>query len=187
MQNTTSSKIHRIITEELGALQPRLLFIGGLLRLLPRYTASRLRPRLLRLAGCQIGHGTVIMGPMRLHGYGKVQHRLQIGANCVINTDCFFDLNDHITIADHVSLGHEVMILTTSHQISGAEHRAGPLTTAPVRIEEGAWIGARALLLPGIVVGTGSIVAAGSVVTRSVPTNTLVGGVPAKSIRSLAG
>ncbi|WP_298819676.1 acyltransferase [Chloroflexus sp.] len=179
------SKLSRIIAEESGALQPRLLLINGMLGLLPRYVAARLRPRILRLAGLPIGDGTIIMGPLRLHGYGPISKRLRIGRNCVINTDCFFDLNDCITIADHVGIGHEVMILTASHEMGQAAHRAGPLTTAPVTIESGAWIGARALILPGVQIGAGSVVAAGSVVTRTVPANTLVGGVPARPIRQL--
>lgn len=185
MVETRFTKLRRIMQEELGALQPRLLIMNGLIRLLPRYTAARLRSRLLRWAGFAIGHGTIIMGPVRLYGYGPIHRRLQIGQHCVINTDCFFDLNDCITIADHVSIGHEVMILTASHTMGTAEHRAGPLTTAPVAIESGAWIGARALLLPGITIGAGSVIAAGSVVTRDVLANTLVGGVPAKPIRHL--
>lgn len=185
MVETHFAKLRRIIGEEIGAWQPRLIIMNSLIRLLPRYTAARLRPRLLRLAGISIGHGTIIMGPLRLHGYGAIHRRLRIGQHCVINADCFFDLNDCITIADHVGIGHEVMILTASHTMGAADHRAGPLTTAPVAIESGAWIGARALLLPGIKVGAGSVIAAGSVVTRDVPPNTLVGGVPAKPIRHL--
>ncbi|WP_322490176.1 acyltransferase [Chloroflexus sp.] len=185
MPESRIAKLRRIVDEELGAWQPRLIIMNSLIRLLPRYTAARLRPRLLRLAGFAIGYGTVIMGPMRFHGYGPIHRRLQIGQHCIINTDCFFDLNDCITIADHVGVGHEVMILTASHTMGAAEHRAGPLTTAPVAIESGAWIGARTLLLPGIKIGAGSVIAAGSVVNRSVPANTLVGGVPAKPIRTL--
>ncbi len=185
MPQRTSPKLLRILYEELAAVQPRMWLSSSLIRLLPRYTASRIRPLLLRLAGFQIGRGTIIMGPLRLHGFGPIHKRLCVGSYCVINTDCFFDLNDQITIADHVGIGHEVMILTASHQIGGANHRAGPLTTAPVTIETGAWIGARALILPGVQIGAGSVVAAGSVVHRSIPANTIVGGVPARPIRSL--
>jgi|AFSR01.1.fsa_nt_gi maltose O-acetyltransferase len=186
MQKHTSPKLLRILYEELAAAQPRMWLISGLIRLLPRYTASRVRPLLLRLAGFHIGRSTIIMGPLRLHGFGPIHKRLRIGSYCIINTDCFLDLNDQITIADHVGIGHEVMILTASHQMGGANHRAGPLTTAPVTIETGAWIGARVLILPGVQIGAGSVVAAGSVVTRPVPANTMVGGVPARPIRSLA-
>lgn len=185
MEERIHQKVLRVLGEELGAAQPRLWLTGWLIHLLPRYTASRVRPILLRLAGFRIGHGTVIVGTLRLQGFGAIHNRLQIGSHCFINTDCFFDLNDHVTIADHVSFGHEVIILTTSHQISSAAHRAGSLTKAPVVVESGVWIGARALILPGVRIGAGSIVAAGSVVNRSVPPNTLVGGVPAKPIRQL--
>jgi maltose O-acetyltransferase len=99
--------------------------------------------------------------------------------------DCFFDLNDAITIQSHASLGHEVMLLTASHSIGVGMQGAGDLVTAPIVVGRGAWIGARAMVLPGVTIGVGSIVAAGALVARDVPGNTLVGGVPARVIRQL--
>ena len=101
--------------------------------------------------------------------------------NVTINVDCIFDLNDSIEIADFVSVGQGVMILTSSHRIGPAARRAGALFTAPVRIGPGAWIGARSVILPGVTVGAGAVVAAGSVVNKNVAPNALVSGVPAET------
>ncbi|NTU65300.1 MAG: hypothetical protein HGB05_18340 [Chloroflexi bacterium] len=66
-----------------------------------------------------------------------------------------------------------------------SDQRAGATFSAPVTIQDGTWLGARCIVLPGVTVGRGSVVGAGSVVTKDVPPNTLVGGVPAKVIRSI--
>lgn len=179
------AKLSHIWYEETHAFQPRFLLLALLLRLIPRYSGMRLRTRLLRAFGLQIGHGTVILGTLHLHGAGRIQQRLRIGTHVTLNTDCFFDLNAPISIGDHVAIGHEVMILTSSHQIASALHRAGNVTMAGVKIEDGAWIGARCIILPGVTIGSGSVVAAGAVVSKDVAPNTLVGGVPAKHIREL--
>jgi maltose O-acetyltransferase len=126
------------------------------------------------------------MGTPRLYGPGKVLQQLRIGDHTIINIGCVFDLNGKIIIGDHVGVGHEVMLLTSSHQIGGTIHRAGPLFTAPITIEDGAWIGARSVVMPGITIGAGSIVGAGAIVTKDVPPNTMVGGVPARVIRIIS-
>ena len=82
-------------------------------------------------------------------------------------------------------LGHEVSIITSSHEIGPTERRAYGSVAEPVVIEPGAWIGARATLLPGVTIGKGAIVGAGAVVTRSVEADTLVAGVPARMLRRL--
>jgi acetyltransferase-like isoleucine patch superfamily enzyme len=82
-------------------------------------------------------------------------------------------------------IGQEVSIITAGHQIAGPFYRAGTLRPAAVRIGGGVWIGARATILPGVNVGPGTVVAAGAVVAHDVPANVLVGGVPARVLRSL--
>ncbi|NTU77963.1 MAG: acyltransferase [Chloroflexales bacterium] len=178
-------KLGQVSREEFGALQPRILLLHMAATLLPPYVGGRLRGNLLRLAGIEVGRHTTILGLPHMYGSGPIQRRLTIGSYTVLNIGCHFDLNDTITIAPHASLGHEVMILTTSHTIGDTEHRAGPLTTKPVAIGAGAWIGARSLILPGVTIGAGSIVAAGAIVTRDVPPNTLVAGVPARILRQI--
>lgn len=185
MHSEIIEKLDGMMKEEVGAFQPRFLLLSWLIRFIPRYTGSRIRIRLLRWAGVTIGYGSMVMGPTRIHGPGKITQQLQIGEHVTLNTDCFFDINGCITIGNHVALGHEVMILTSSHHIGDQQHRAGMVTSAPVCIEDGVWIGARSIVLPGVTIGAGSIVGAGAVVTKDVPPNTLVGGVPAKMIRML--
>jgi maltose O-acetyltransferase len=118
-------------------------------------------------------------------GMGNIYQRLTIGENCWFNIGCHFELGGAVQIENHVSLGHEVLLLTSSHEISLSNHRAGPLFTKPIHIKDGAWIGSRTTILPGVTIGAGAIVGAGSVVTKDVLPNTMVAGVPAKIIRTL--
>jgi len=161
---------------ELAGLHPRLLAVQLLLSPLPVFVGSRTRGLGLRLAGCQIGHGTLLWGLPRLTGNGDICKRLVIGSRCQINLGCTFDLEDRITIGDRVGIGHEVLILTSTHKIGPRVGRSGELQTAPVVIEEGAWIGARCTILPGVTIGAGSVIGAGTVVNRDVPPDTLITG-----------
>jgi maltose O-acetyltransferase len=172
-----------LFAEELGGVKLRRAIGLGAVRLLPTLSANRVRSLLVRAAGIAVGPGTLIGGPIRITGRsGGV---LQIARDCWINGGCHFDVSADITIEQGVSLGQEVLVVTDSHLHGDATRRAGGLAASPVVIEQGAWIGARAVLLPGITVGSGAIVAAGAVVAADVPPDTLVGGVPARFIRAL--
>lgn len=153
---------------------------------LPPHVGTRLRAYLLRMAGFQIGRGTVMWGTPMITGSGDLYSRLRIGCDCWFNVGCFFNLGATITIGDRVSFGHQVMVMTDSHVIGDRKRRAGPLEALPVQINDGAWVGARATILPGVTIGEGVVVAAGAVVTKSVAPHLLVGGVPARPIRELA-
>ncbi len=163
------------------------LYLGlTLLRLLPTYALGGVRLRALRLAGIRAGDGTGIGGRMWVAGGPDPASRLTLGARCFVNDGCRFDTCAPITIGDDVHLGHDVAVLTATHDLGGPDLRAGRTTGRPITIERGSWIGARATILAGVTIGAGSVVAAGAVVDRSVPPSTLVGGVPARPIRDLA-
>ena len=100
----------------------------------------------------------------------------------MLNVRCVFELNETVTIGERVSIGHEVLFLTTSHLIGGREQRAGKLVSGRITVGDGAWIGARSIVLPGVHIGAGAVVAAGAVVQQDVPVNSLVGGAPARPI-----
>ena len=179
-------KARQVMHEELEGLHPRLQLARMALALLPPFVGSRLRVRVLRLAGLQIGHGTVMWGLPTILGSGDLATRLVIGQECWFNVRCLLDVNANLVIGSRVALGQEVMILTNGHRIAGSDRRAGALDARPVTIEDGAWLSTRCTILPGVTVGAGAVIAAGAVVTNTVPANVLVGGVPAQIIRELS-
>lgn len=179
------SRLGRVIREELSSFRPRLqlaLIFGGLL---PAHSGRRLRAAILRLGGLAIGRGTLVLGQPVIIGGGNPYRLLKIGEYCWVNMGCVFDLGAPVTIGNRVALGHEVLFITSSHYVGDPERRGGLPLNAPITVEDGVWIGARAILLPGVTVGESSIVAAGAVVIRDVPPHTLVAGVPAKPAREL--
>jgi acetyltransferase-like isoleucine patch superfamily enzyme len=110
-------------------------------------------------------------------GWGK----LRIGDRVFLNNGVFLACCKEITIGNDIAIANEVYI--TDSDSHGVEGR--PVREAPVVIKDGAWIGARAIILPGVTIGSRALVAAGAVVTRDVPDDALVGGNPAKIIRQL--
>lgn len=178
-------KLWAVIGEEIEWLHLRLAVVNVVLSLLPPFVGNRVRAFLLRRIGFHIDRGTLIWGTPIITGCGDIYSRLSIGKECWLNVDCHLDLNAEIVIGNQVSIGQEVMILTNTHQIGDRTRRAGKLEALPVCIEDGAWLSTRCTILPGVTVGEGAVVAAGAVVTRSVPPHVLVGGVPARPIREL--
>lgn len=107
--------------------------------------------------------------------------RISIGRNVVISYDITCMSVGGITIEDNVLIAAGVKILTNNHDPADR----AVLTAKPVVIKRGAWVGAGATILPGVTVGENAVVAAGAVVTKDVEANTVVGGVPAKVIKTL--
>lgn len=110
---------------------------------------------------------------------------ISVGRHVFVNQNCtFYDLGG-LDIADDVMIGPNVSIITSGHPIEPSRRRDF-VVAKPIAIEKNVWIAAGATIIGGVTVGENSVVAAGSVVTRDVPPNTLVGGNPAKVIRSIA-
>ncbi|NCS32003.1 acyltransferase [bacterium] len=113
--------------------------------------------------------------------------RLSIGNNSGIGENSYIVCMNDVCIGNNVMIGPELMILTGGHDFTNPDLRLidQKILTAPVVICDDVWIGARVLLLPGVEVGTRSIVGAGSVVTRDAPSNAIVAGNPAKVIKQI--
>ena len=150
-------------------------------------TCGWLRPTLYRwVGGVDVDPRSVFLGTLTLEGSGHIARNLHIGRGCMFTTPLYLNLSGTISIGDEVVIGHHVVIITDTHDMEDPNRRGGSPRSFPVRVEDGVWIGARVSVLPGVTIGRGAVVAAGAVVDRDVPPNTLVGGVPARTIRSLS-
>lgn len=155
-------------------LPGRLLLVRLLVGGLPSFVGNRLRTYALRLAGFKIGRGTVMWGLPTIFGSGDLYAHLSIGDRCGFNVGCMLELEAPITIGNHVSFGHDVLVLTRGYAPGDGGRRAATPVNAPVVIEDGAWIAARAVIMPGVTIGTGAVVGANTVVSKDVPANTLL-------------
>jgi acetyltransferase-like isoleucine patch superfamily enzyme len=148
---------------------------------IPSFSLRRLW--LTRVLGIRLGPGAGIHLGCYVWFYGPSQIRrdgIEIGAYTRVNRDCTLDTRGGLYIGESVSISPEVMILTAEHRLTDA--RFVEESRAPVAIGDHVFIGARAVILPGVSLGRGAVVAAGSVVTKSVDELVIVGGVPAKPI-----
>ena len=98
-----------------------------------------------------------------------------------INMGCKFQDQGGIFIGDGTLIGHNVVLATLNHAMS-PDNRS-TMIPKPIHIGKNVWIGSNATILPGVTIGDGAVIAAGAVVAKDVPENTVVGGVPAKTIR----
>jgi acetyltransferase-like isoleucine patch superfamily enzyme len=134
----------------------------------------------IEAADLKIGDGFLLHSRLRctrIAGDG----RIRIGDRVFINHGCAITARGSVTIGDDVALAEDVFVLDNSgHGIEG-----GAVQVKPVTIENGAWVGMRSVVLPGVTVGQRSIVAAGSIVTKDVPAETVVAGNPASYVRHL--
>ena len=179
-------KALQLLREETTGFHLRLIALNTVAGFLPRYQAPHTRARLFSFAGFQIGDGATLGSIPRITGGPNLFSNLSLGGESSIAVDCLLDLSDRITIGRRVTIGPGVMILTSTHELDIREHRAGPVQLSPVSIGDGAWLGARCVVLPGVTVGAGAIVNVGSVVNKDVAPHTRVGGIPATLIEVLA-
>ena len=115
--------------------------------------------------------------------YTDCGRNIHFGKNVFINAGCCFQDQGGIIIGDGVLIGHNVVLATLNHEID--PQKRGDMNPAPIRIGNNVWIGSQATVVAGVTIGDGAIVAAGAVVTRDVPANVIVGGVPARIIKEI--
>lgn len=115
--------------------------------------------------------------------YCDFGENIQIGKNVFVNHACTFMDRGGITIEDNVLIGPKVNLITTNHPSNPLERKA--TISNPILIKKGAWIGVGATILPGVTIGENAIVAAGAVVSKDVPDDVIVGGIPAKVIKKI--
>jgi acetyltransferase-like isoleucine patch superfamily enzyme/glycosyltransferase involved in cell wall biosynthesis len=140
------------------------------------FAPYRLRHAFLRrFCNVRIGQDSTISAGCFVTGFG-----IEIGSNTVINRFCYLDGRASLKIGNNVNISHYTLIQTLTHD---AQNPDFVCIEAPVVIGDNAWIGARALICPGVKIGEGAVVAAGAVVTRDVPDYTIVGGNPARPIK----
>ena len=117
--------------------------------------------------------------------YTDCGKNIHFGKNIFVNSGCRFQDQGGIWIGDNTLIGHNAVLATLNHD-PDPKKRAN-LIPSRIVIGRDVWLGANATVLPGVTIGDGAIVAAGAVVTKDVPPNTVVGGVPAKVMKTIGG
>ncbi|MFD2599074.1 sugar O-acetyltransferase [Sphingobacterium corticis] len=138
---------------------------------------NEMRILLSEITGAEIDESVTIFTPLHIN-YGK---HTKIGKNVFINFDCVFLDMGGITIEDGVLIAPKVSLLSEGHGILPEERQS--LIPKPIHIKKNVWIGAGAIILQGVTIGENAVVAAGSVVSKDVPDNAVVGGIPAKLLK----
>ncbi|MDD3810645.1 MAG: sugar O-acetyltransferase [Erysipelotrichaceae bacterium] len=108
---------------------------------------------------------------------------IRLGENVFINFNNYFMDGAQITIGDNVFIGPSCGFYTATHPIKYHERNKGLEKALPIKVGDNCWIGANVSIMPGVTIGSGCVIAAGAVVTKDVPDNSMVGGVPATIIR----
>ena len=143
----------------------------------------------LRRHGATIGDNVRFRAPIVFYNtdIASTQYykHLSVGDDCFIGRDCFIDLQDQVTIEANVTISHRVMLLT--HTDAGNSPLAQtklPTSQGPIKINQGAYLGANATVLQNVEIGKEAIIAAGAVVNRSIDDDMVVGGIPAKPLKA---
>lgn len=132
-----------------------------------------------KLTGRHVDESVAVFPPL----YSDCGKNLHFGKGIFVNAGCHFQDQGGIFIGDGTLIGHGVVFATVDHDLD--PQRRGDKTVAPITVGKNVWIGARATITKGVTIGDGAVVAAGAVVTKDVPANTVVAGVPAKVIKHI--
>lgn len=140
---------------------------------------DQVRQQLSAIIGTDIDPTTTVLPPF----YTNFGRFISLGKNVFINHACSFLDIGGITIEDDVQIGPRVNLTSENHPLDPSDRKT--VIPRPVVIKRNVWIGAGATILPGVTIGENAIVAAGAVVSRDVPANTVVAGIPAKVVKTL--
>ncbi|MFD2934845.1 DapH/DapD/GlmU-related protein [Spirosoma flavum] len=142
-------------------------------------SVDQVRNQLSTIIGVEIDESTAIFPPF----HTNLGRFIRLGKNIFINHACSFLDIGGITIEDDVQIGPRVNLTSENHPLDPTDRQT--LIPRPIVIKRNAWIGAGSTILPGVTIGENAVVAAGAVVSRDVPANTVVAGVPAKVVKAL--
>jgi len=151
-------------------------------KLVPETRCFSLKALLLRLSGINLGKNVRVCSSVTILGSG----RLSIGDDTWIGHQTLISTSSQIIIGKYVDIAPRVYIGTGTHEIDNFGKRsAGAGINKDIIIQDGVWLGANCILLPGVTIGEKSVVAAGALVTKDIPARVIVAGVPARIIRSI--
>ncbi len=141
------------------------------------------RGRVLRFLGYKIGKKASLSSGVRI---GQRKDPLYIGDGTFVNQNVYFDATAPVIIGKYCDIGYNVVFASSKHELVSNYNINRPVAPSePITVEDHVWIGCNAVLLSGVKIGKGSVVAAGSVVTKNVPPGVMVAGIPAKVIKNL--
>lgn len=147
------------------------------------YISNKIRYLFYKVYLSHLGENVIINS----RNHFEVPGNIKVGNNCSINRDCWFSGGGGLNIGNDVLIGPKVVIHTANHNhnISNLPFRLQGHTFKAVTIKDNVWIGAGVIILPGVIIDGNTIIAAGSVVSKNIPSGVLAGGIPAKIIKVL--
>ena len=143
------------------------------------HTADEVRELLSELFGYQVPQSLRVFPPL----YADFGKNISVGEGVFINACCHFQDHGGVTLGDGCQIGHNVVFATLNHELPA--ERRGVTRPAPIVLGKKVWVGSNATILQGVTIGDNAVIAAGAVVTKDVPANTIVGGVPARVIKRI--
>lgn len=143
------------------------------------HTPEEVRNLLSRLFGKTVDESFRVFPPF----YTDFGKNITVGKNVFINACCHFQDHGGVSLGDGCQIGHNVVFATLNHGLVPEDRQT--TYPAPITLGKNVWVGSNSTILQGVTIGDNAVIAAGAVVTKDVPENTIVGGVPARIIRKI--
>ena len=143
------------------------------------HTPEEVRNLLSRLFGKTVDESFRVFPPF----YTDFGKNITVGKNVFINACCHFQDHGGVSLGDGCQIGHNVVFATLNHGLAPEDRQT--TYPAPITLGKNVWVGSNSTILQGVTIGDNAVVAAGAVVTKDVPENTIVGGIPARIIRKI--